>query len=181
MQELFNFVAGCAIGGLLSWLITHRYYVIAGKEQKIELERLAEELRRRNTLDDFKILLDASWRKTHVDNTELWVCEADNTYQIRVGNDGRDFKEPWVEVHPDPVGVAYPVYLEIGSAVIQELTFVSVDGGRIFVPMPKRRSPSGYVWSVSSLEVKVCRIIGTYYRYDDLEGVAAVSKVEIAP
>jgi hypothetical protein len=58
--ELLNFVAGCAVGGLLSWFITHRYYIKAGVEQKNELARLSENLRTRHTLHDFEERLTIS-------------------------------------------------------------------------------------------------------------------------
>lgn len=186
MEDFLTFLAGCAIGALSSWLITHRYYVMAGNEQKAELNKLSEELRSRNTLVDFeRLVTDQAWTKTHVGHQEIWVCDTDNTYQIHVGDEGREFREPWTSVHPDAKGMAYPVHLMIAGATIKELTFVSLDGGRIFVPITETQTKPGggveYVWHSSSLPVKVCRIIGTYYRYDDLEGIAALSKVSVLP
>ncbi len=58
-----------------------------------------------------------------------------------------------------------------------------MDGGRIFVPMPEIRPISEddveYFWNMSSLGVKVCRIIGKYYIYDDLAGVARRSHITL--
>jgi hypothetical protein len=113
----------------------------------------------------------------------VWVADSDNTFQIHQGEDSCDFNEQWTSVYPDANGSAYPVYLKIGAAVIKELTFISMDGGRIFVPMAEARTkPTGaveYFWNLNSLAVKVCRIIGTYYIYDDLEGIARMSKVDV--
>ena len=56
-----------------------------------------------------------------------------------------------------------------------------MDGGRIFVPMAEvRLDATGnpeYFWNLNGLEVCVCRIIGSYYIYETLEGVAKTSKV----
>ena len=56
-----------------------------------------------------------------------------------------------------------------------------MDGGRIFVPMAEvRLDATGnqeYLWNLNGLEVCVCRIIGSYYIYETLEGVAKTSKV----
>jgi hypothetical protein len=184
MNDLFTFAAGAAIGGLLSWLITHRYYIKAGADQRAELERLSAALKPRNTLENFERMLESSkWTKSVINQTEVWMADSDNTYQIESGERSRAFTERWTTVHPDANSSAYPVYLKLNGTTIKELTFVSLDGGRIFVPMTEVRQASAeeveYFWNLNSLEVKVCRIIGTYYRYENLEGVAKQSKVAI--
>jgi hypothetical protein len=184
MNELLTFVAGAAIGGLLSWLIAHRYYLKASADQRVELKRLSEGLKPRNTLRDFENLLETSrWTKSVIGHTEVWMADADNTFQIEQGKRTREFRERWTTVYPDPNSSAYPVYLKINGTIIKELTFISMDGGRILVPMPGVRPLSGgaveYFWNLNSLEVKVCRIIGSYYGYQDLEGVARMSKVSV--
>lgn len=184
MSDFFTFVAGAAIGGLLSWLITHRYYLKSGQDQKRELERLSEKLKAKNTLSDFEDLLESSqWSKETINNSEVWVAAADNTFQIVQGERTREFVERWTKVYPDGNSSAYPVYLKINGNVIKELTFISVDGGRIFVPMPEVR-PKGqkdvdYFWNMNSLSIKVCKIVGTYYIYKDIPGVAQRSGITL--
>jgi hypothetical protein len=182
MDDFFTFVAGAAIGGLLSWLITHRYYVKSGADQKAELAKLQAALKPRNTLRDFEDLLRTSaWTKSVVGHAEIWMADADNTFQIEQGESTREFRERWTTVYPDPNSTAYPVYLKISGTTIKELTFISMDGGRISVPMAEvRLDATGvpeYFWNLNSLEVSVCRIIGSYYIYNNLEGVARTSKV----
>jgi hypothetical protein len=66
--------------------------------------------------------------------------------------------------------------------VIKELHFISVDGGRIFVPMPEMRVVDGkreFLWRTSSIEFRVGKVVGSYYRYEDLYGIAKRSKIEI--
>lgn len=184
MIEFFTFVAGAATGGLLSWLITHRYYIKSGQDQKQELERLSEKLKTKNTLADFEALLESSvWSKETINNSEVWVSAADNTFQIAQGESTNEFVERWTKVHPDGNSSAYPIYLKINGNVIKELTFISVDGGRIFVPMPEVR-PKGpkdveYFWNMNSLSIKVCKIVGTYYIYKDIQGVAKRSGIAL--
>lgn len=184
MGDLLTFIAGAVIGALSSWFITHRYYLKAGADQRAGLQRLSEGLRPRNTLRDFdKLLETSSWTKTSIDHTEVWMCDANNTFQIEQGERTREFTERWTTVYPDRNSSAYPVYLKIGGTVIKQLTFISMDGGRIFVPMAEvRRIESGgveYFWNANSLKVKVCRIIGSYHLYENLEGVARMSKVSV--
>jgi hypothetical protein len=184
MNEIFTFMAGVTIGGLLSWFIAHRYYLKAGADQRADLARLTEALKPRNTLDNFERMLKASnWTKMSIGHTEVWMADADNTYQIECGEITREFAEAWTTVYPDRNSSARPVYLKLNSNTIKELTFVAMDGGRIFVPMAGIRqtgnNKSEHFWNLSSLEVMVCRIIGTYYRYETLEGVAKQSGVTI--
>jgi hypothetical protein len=184
MDELQTFIAGAAIGGLLSWLVTHRYYVKAGKDQATALTKLKEDLRPRTTLRDFEDMLARSiWTKAVIDHTEVWMADEDNTFQMQRGERSRDFTERWTKAHPDPNSASYPIYLKIAGTVVKELTFISVDGGRIFVPMPEARpladGTANYFWNLGSLEVRVCRVVGEYYRYNDLEGVARRSSVSI--
>lgn len=184
MSEFLTFFAGAAIGGLLSWLITHRYYVMASTDQTAALAKLKQDLRPKTTLHDFEeILARSSWTKNCIDHTELWIADEDNTFQMQRGEKSQDFTERWTKVHPDPNSASYPIYLKIGSSVIKELTFISADGGRIFVPMPGVRplpdETTDYFWNLGSLEVLVCRVVGEYYRYNNLEGVAQRSNVSL--
>lgn len=184
MQEIITFIAGAVIGGLLSWLITHQYYVRASEEQSAALDQLKKDLRPKTTLRDFEdMLASSSWSKTHIDNNEYWIANDDNMFQIEIGERSQDFTERWTKLHPDPNSASYPIYLKIAGVITKELTFISADGGRIFVPMPGVRPlPDGtvdYFWNLSSLEVRVCRIVGEYYIYDNLEGIARRSNVSI--
>lgn len=58
-----------------------------------------------------------------------------------------------------------------------------MDGGRIFVPLPDIRAVDDetvqYFYNLNSLEVNVCRVVGSYYIYEDLEGVANRSRIEL--
>jgi len=184
METIVTFVAGVVLGALSSWVITHRYYLKASAEQRAELQRLSEALRPRNTLQEFAQRLETShWQKRIIDGVEIWVCDDDNTFQIQSGAQSRDFREAWTTVYPDPASRAYPVYLKIGDVVIKELTFISLDGGRISVPMAEARPAEGgnveYFWNVNSLEVKVGEVVGSYHIYKSLEGVAQRSRVTL--
>lgn len=184
MNEFLTFAAGAAIGGLLSWLITHRYYIKAGADQRAELQKLSADLKPRNTLQNFeKMLESSSWSKTDIDGTEVWIANTDNTYQIEIGERTREFAERWTLLYPDRSSSAYPVYLKLNGLTIRQLTFISMDGGRYFVPMASVRQARNdeveYFWNLNSLDIKVCRIVGRYYRYSCLEDVAMHSEVAI--
>src|SRR5690606_3037512 len=114
VKEVFLFVSGAAVGGLLSWLIAHRYYVKAGTDQKTALNDLTAILQSGNTLERFEALLrNSNWSKRIIENRETWICDLDNTFQIVQGDRERDFHEPWTDNLPDPNASVYPVYLKI--------------------------------------------------------------------
>lgn len=188
MIELVLFFLGLAIGATVSWGIAHRYYVKASADQEKQFAQLLVDLGEKNTIEYFRQLLEESdWEKEYVDSRELWISQSNNIYQIERGERGErgeDFSERWTEVHPNPNSACYPVYLRIGHAIIKELSFIAVDEGRIFVPMPEQEVDNDerrYSWSTESLEVSVCQIVGKYHIYHDLTGVAKRSGVELVP
>lgn len=176
---------GRRVRGLSSWGITHWYYKKAGNDQRTELDRLRTALRSKNTLADFEERLSSDkWSKTYVDNREVWICSADNTFQIHESEHHRPFQEPWTKGFPDPNSTASEIYLKIGPTTIHQVTFVSLDGRRVFVPVPNLRGRGDsddpqYVWSRSSLEFKLCGVIGQYYIHNDLHGIARRTGVEL--
>lgn len=183
-METVIFVVGLVIGGLVSWFIAHQYHLKAGEDQAKKLLELESRLKPKNTLRDFEFLLESSvWHKEFFDHTEVWIADDDNTFQIELGQKFRQFKEKWTDVYPDPNSSASPVYLKINGNVIKEITFISMDGGRIFVPLPDLKllddESVEYFWNLNSLEVKVCRVVGSYYIYNNLEGVAKRSKIKV--
>ena len=131
-----------------------------------------------------KFLSDGhGWRKEFIDNKEVWFYNENNFYQIEVGESVRDFSESWTKVYPDKEGswVKY-VYLKAGNLSIKQFLFVSCDGGRILVPSPNREIVGGkinYWFDKNSLEYKIGKIIGDFYIYDNIEGVAKMSNIEI--
>lgn len=176
-------IAGAIVGGLITWCIAHWYYEKASNEQKQLIEKLSKDLKEVNTLKYFEVLLEESeWKKEVIGNKEVWVSQENNTFQIQQGDYINSFTEPWTTMYPDINAGRYSVYLKIGDSVIKELKFISLDGGRIFVPMTKRDFIDNkiiYFWDMTSLDAKVCKIIGSYYIYKNLYGVARQSKVEI--
>lgn len=174
---------GALIGGLISWFITHKYYEKSSKEQRELIENFSKELKESHTLKYFEFLVENSrWKKEIINNDEVWVAEKNNIFQIQSDDSKGDFRETWTQRYPDKNTKGYPVYLKINNSPIKELTFISLDGGRIFVPLPDRKYENDevkYFWNMNSLEIKVCNIIGNYYIWKNIFGVAKQSKIEI--
>lgn len=137
------------------------------------------------TFQRFAELLDhAKWLKGFIDKQEVWTCEDDVLYQIAIGMDGDEFDEEWTRGFPDPTCSRLPVYLKVDGAVVRELTFVSLDGGRYFVPLPEIRTVSpeerSFYWDTTSLEFRVGRLVGHLHLQDEtLETFANKRGIEI--
>ncbi|OGE18135.1 hypothetical protein A2769_02720 [Candidatus Daviesbacteria bacterium RIFCSPHIGHO2_01_FULL_37_27] len=137
-----------------------------------------------NDLKKFEFLLEnASWSKEFIDDKEYWVCNEDVMFQIEMCDDYRDFTEKWTQVYPDKFGSGRrSVNLKIYGVTIKQIAFIFCDGGRISVPMPRVKTVNEgimYYWEKKSLDYKLTKVIGNFYIYEDLEGVAGMSKVEI--
>ncbi len=135
-------------------------------------------------LEKFENLLEnSSWRKEIINHTETWFCDDDNSYQIEKGESENKFTEKWTQVYPDKFGsYSYPVYLKVGGVPIKQFLFVSCDGGRIFVPIPRRKIVDNkriFQFNTNSLEYKLGKIIGDFYIYETIEKIAEMSKIEI--
>lgn len=171
------------LGIIFGWIIAHQYYKKSTKEQALLIQQLTKDLKVENTLEYFNYLLDnSSWNKEIIKNNEIWISNEDNSFQIHHGNLEGEFRENWTDCYPDPIAYKYPVYLKINNSIIKELTFISIDGGRIFVPSAEKKIEDKNVinfWNLESLRIKVCNVIGQYYIYNDIYGIAKVSKIEI--
>jgi len=178
-MEILILIIGAAIG----WGITHKYAEKSSKENKELIDELSQGIKESNTLKYFEVLLvNSKWQKEHINHREVWIAEDNNTFQIQSGDEGDEFHESWTEMYPDQNTRRYPVYLKIDNSIVKELDFISLDGGRIFVPMPDKTVENNnvkYLWNLNSLEVKVCKVIGHYYIYRNLAGVARMSKAEL--
>jgi hypothetical protein len=121
-----------------------------------------------------RFLSSNNWEKVNF-NPEKWIFRDDNSFVIEEGVDRTDFHEEWIDSFPDKTAKSKEVYLKInGELVNKPLRFVSADGGRYFVPMPSIGEAHGeryYYWDKDSLEYKVCKIIGEYYREKNLDEV----------
>lgn len=128
------------------------------------------------------LLTTSKWKKEYIDYNELWIAEDDNKIQIQCGVKGEEFNEPWTDAYPDKNAQKYSIYLKINNSIVKELSFVSLNGGKIFVPMPDQifeENNVRYIWNRRSLELKVSKIIGSYYSYDDIETLARISNIQI--
>lgn len=145
----------------------------------------------KNKLLSFKYNVEkGAWKKEIIYDKEVWICENNPMFQIKKGNDCFDFTEMRTQAYPDAYwSYKYTVELITNGIIIKTLTWVSCDWWRVHVPIPKQeviqKSDSiddievKYYWDKDSIEFKIGKIIGDFYAYNDMEGIARVSEIEI--
>ena len=135
-------------------------------------------------ISGFESLLKHSWVREFIGAREVWISEVDNLFQVELGDNTREFSEEWTRRFPDKHGsTAFPVLLKVQGVEIKQLTFISCDGGRIIVPMPKVVSveeQSSYTYDRNSLEYRVGQIIGKFYIYNTLDGLARRAGINVS-
>jgi hypothetical protein len=137
-----------------------------------------------NYLEKFNILMkDNSWRREIIDDKEVYFSDKDNSYQIEIGPIKRSFTEDYTRVYPDKGGSwLKPVYLKFQGVIIKEISFISCDGGRIFIPLPEISIKDGkrvFQYRESFLEYKIAKIIGDFYIHETIEKICKISNIEI--
>ena len=151
-------------------------FIIRKLPVKIVLWLVRSKFGKRDLNTFVKFLSSNNWEKVS-DNPEKWIFMEDNSFAIEVGEQttNEKFSEQWIEPFPDKNTKSKEVYLKInGERIVKPLLFVSADGGRYFIPLPKIGEAYGkryYYWQKDSLDYKVCNIIGDFYREKNLEGV----------
>jgi len=127
----------------------------------------------------------SKWTAERIDDLNVWICDQRATFKIVALGNFRDFHEEWTDRVPDTEHTSMStIELRINNSAVRTLSFVSLDGGRYFVPLPRKLSldrQAIYCWEKSSLDYKVCQIIGRYYRGNSLEDTARFLGVEIVP
>jgi hypothetical protein len=178
-----SLIFGAVAGGVLSWWITDAYYRRSTNDLRAELQHQIAELDRRDTLAYFEQMLERGmWHEDRIGERPTWICDQRSTFKVVQNDDYQDFEEEWTDRVPDRTAHMMTVQLKINDSAVSEMLFVTLDGGRYLVPLPRKRVVSGqviYFWESDTLPFKVGRIIGRYYRCKNLEEVAEFLDVEI--
>ncbi len=124
-------------------------------------------------LETFRKYIETSeWSQEWIDHREIWICQEDNSFQIHESDYHREFSEEWTKRFPDRNAAQHEIILVVNGSRIKSYYFISADGGRIFVPMPKSEVTDhtlSYYWNKDSMEYKIGRIVGKFDGYQSYE------------
>ena len=182
-MEISSLIVGAIIGAIPSWIISRSFAKRSSKELEDKLNTQASRLESATTFNNFERMLRTSqWRKENIGHDEIWICERNNTFQIHMCDDHRDFKEAWTSVFSSQNTTLFHINLTIGGTIVKSLPFINADGGNYTLPLPELaviNNAHSFYWSPNSVEVKVAEIIGNFYRHKSIKEVAEFTKIEL--
>lgn len=93
-----------------------------------------------------------------------------SNYQIEINKDNpinSEYRESWIPELADSDCKSFSVKIKSSGVVLIEEVFISLDGGRYFIPCPRRESREGrLIYYYDSLQVQLASIIGEYWDMD---------------
>lgn len=132
----------------------------------------------RPPLERMKLLLDdfEDWVSIN-DDTQLYHKQF-SEFTVRQGKQINDhFRESWSERFPDISAHSFEVELRYFETIISKETFVTCDGCRYQIPLPKidiSNSERKFYIQENSCAYKIARIFWQYYPIDDALQIAGV-------
>lgn len=119
-----------------------------------------------------------------LDDKENWIkMDSDNylyhkyfpEFTIQRGKDIiHDFREAWSLKFPDPSAASYYVEVKYLSTILEKVVFVSCDGSRYQVPLPKPNGKKKWIIDSKSLEYKIAKLFWQYFPLPDMLPVKGV-------
>lgn len=115
-----------------------------------------------NTQDEFDFFIQHStWEKKNFDDVETWTCKDTDEYQLVLWDiEMNNFHQKWTEIFPDNEhNKKYKLFLKRNGIIVREFRWVSCDGWRVFMPIPKSNKWEPYL-KRDSLEFRMLEKIG---------------------
>jgi hypothetical protein len=182
-MDIASLVIGTIAGGILSWWIAAIFYRRSTEDLRARLKQLSSDVERKDSAEYFEFMLThGTWSHHSIAGRDTWICDERSVFKIVRNGDYEDFDEEWTRKPPDQRAQKSSIDLKINDSTVRSLDFISLDGGRYLVPMTTKRVLDGqplYFWERDSLQFKVGRIVGHYYRFDNIEQTAQFLGVEI--
>jgi hypothetical protein len=118
-----------------------------------------------------------NWEKIYKNRIKYnWHYKKHPEFYIEQSDDEEDRDnftavESWMGYFPDPSKKLYLMKVIFNGLVLITEDFISLDGGRYFVPLPRRelvsRSDSEFKYYYDSIQYKLGKILGDFYRFND--------------
>ncbi len=126
------------------------------------------------------------WKKVYIDRIKYnWQYKNHPEFTIEIDDESNDWgtTESWMNYYPDSSKSASLVRVRANGQVLFIEEFISLDGGRYFVPLPKREiiseSETDNYYYYTSIQVMLARIVSYYYRGNNIEDFISNHNLEI--
>lgn len=121
------------------------------------------------------------------DDQYLWRYMPHPEFTINRDPESKEWsrEEPWMRRYhlADKTTSSCMVYLSVNGQVMHSEEFISLDGGRYFVPLPKVKhgeNENDNIYFYTDMQRRISRIIGNYYRFDTLEEFIKAFEIKAA-
>ena len=126
----------------------------------------------------------SEWKKVSIGRSDyVWQYKNHPEFNIEIEDLEREWQtaESWMTHYPDPAKHVYLVKVKANGQVLLTEEFITLDGGRYFVPVPKAKpiSESEFKYWYTPIQVDLSRIIGEYYRGNSIEEFMEHHKLKI--
>lgn len=121
------------------------------------------------------------------ESNSLWRYKKHPEFSIEQQDDSKDWDfgitENWMKYPlPDPSKTTYMLHIKAGSIVVYAEQFITLDGGRYFVPLPRveyseEKKDNKYFYT--SLQIQIARIVGQFYRMESIDEFVQHNEIEI--
>jgi len=91
--------------------------------------------------------------------------------------------ESWMKYPlPDPSKATTVIHIKVGGVIVYVENFISLDGGRYFVPLPRvkyheKEKDNEYYYL--PLQIKIARVIGVFYRMASIDEFVEKNEIEV--
>jgi len=115
-----------------------------------------------------------NWKKVYVGRFEYnWQYKNHPEFIVEVDDEAREWStvESWMHHYPDSSKHASLVKVKVNGQILLTEEFISLDGGRYFVPVPKRKliNDTEFTYWYTPMQVNLARIVGYYYRINTID------------
>jgi hypothetical protein len=119
-----------------------------------------------------------NWGKIYINRVDyIWRYRKHPEFSITQDDETKSWTtvEKWMIHYPDPHKSSTLIKATFNGIVLLTEDFISLDGGRYFVPIPKRKAISElgdmpiFEYWYTPLQINLARIVGYYYRVSTIE------------
>jgi hypothetical protein len=115
-----------------------------------------------------------NWKKFYMGRVEYnWQYKNHPEFVIEISHEDKKWSaiESWMRHYPDPLKNISIVKARVNGNILLTEVFISLDGGRYFVPVPKRKliSENEFKYWYTPMQVRLSRIVGYYYNAKTVE------------
>ena len=138
---------------------------------------------------DYYLRKFEKWEEVHLNlggGNSFWRFRPHPEFTIRQQEDSQEsdhgVTESWMKYPlPDPSKHTYMVHITAGDTVVYVEKFITLDGGRHFVPLPRVRydeEKKDNKYFYVPLQIKIARIIGTFHRMGSIDEFISHNEIE---